>query len=276
MNENAGATGRGRSLLLLPAVSLWWREMVRFLRQPNRVFGALGQPLVFWLLLGSGLGSSFRPSSSGDEVSYLTYLYPGTMTLILLFTAIFATISIIEDRKEGFLQSVLVAPVSRAAIVLGKVLGAATLATAQARLLVLLAPLLGISITPATVLALTAVLFLVAFGLASLGFLISWRMDSTQGFHAIMNVLLIPMWLLSGAFFPAEGAPGWLAWVMRLNPLSYGMTAIRGILDGGMTGQAGSASPSPAIALAVAAAASIIAFAAAILLARRPDPGGVS
>jgi ABC-2 type transport system permease protein len=214
--------------------------------------------------------------ASGSGTSYLAYLYPGTMALILLFTAIFSTISIIEDRREGFLQAVLVAPTSRVAIVLGKVLGGATLATAQALLLVLLAPLLGFALSLSTVLVLCGVLFLVAFGLSSLGFLIAWRMDSTQGFHAIMNVLLIPMWLLSGAFFPAAGAPGWLVWLMRLNPLSYGVTAIRRSLDLGETTGVGAGLPAFSIALAAAAAASVIAFAGAVALARRPDPGGIS
>src|SRR5690606_25857903 len=131
------------------------------------------------------------------------------VVMILLFTSIFATISIIEDRKEGFLQSVLVAPIPRATLVLGKIAGATTLGLVQGALFMLLAPLV-VDISAAAIPLTILVLALVAFGLTGLGYLIAWSMDSTQGFHAIMNLFLIPMWLLSGAVFPASGAPEWL------------------------------------------------------------------
>src|SRR5262245_36006590 len=117
--------------LLLPVLTLWQREVVRFLRQRSRVIGALGSPLVFWLLLGSGFGSSFRPSSGQLNAGYLEYFFPGTVLMILLFTSIFSNISVIEERREGFLLSVLVAPVSRLSLVLGKILGVTTLALLQ-------------------------------------------------------------------------------------------------------------------------------------------------
>jgi len=106
---------------LLPIGTLWWRELVRFYRQRSRLFGALGTPLVFWLLIGSGIGTSFRPPAAPAEMNYLEYFYPGTIVLIILFTAIFSTISVIEDRREGFLLSVLVAPMSRSGLALGKI-----------------------------------------------------------------------------------------------------------------------------------------------------------
>jgi len=260
---------------LLPAMSLWWREMVRFVRQRNRVFGALGQPIVFWLLLGSGLGASFRPAAAAGTartMTYLAYMYPGAMLMIILFTAIFSTISIIEDRREGFLQAVLVAPVSAATIVLGKVMGGTALAVGQAMLLLLLAPFIGFTVAgPAAAAAIIGVLFVVAFGLTSLGFLIAWRMDSTQGFHAIMNVFLIPMWLCSGAFFPAAGVPAWLGVVMRLNPLTYGMAAVRRSFELGAPGGAGTdvAIPSFPVAIAVSVAFAAAMFWAAVALAGR-------
>ena len=206
--------------------TLWWREIVRFLRQRSRVFGACAQPLVFWLLLGGGLNASFRaPDLPGS--SYLTYFYPGVIALVLLFTAIFATIAVVEDRQAGFLQGVLVAPVSRQSIVLGQALGCTTLALAQGGLFLLFAPFVGVHLTLGAVGAVLAVQALVAFGLTNLGLIIAWRMDSTQGFHAIMNLILLPIWMLSGAFFPATGASAWLSWVMHVNPLTYGMAALR-------------------------------------------------
>src|SRR5262249_33631763 len=150
---------------------------------------------------------------------YLQFFFPGTVTLIVLFTAIFSTISVIEDRHEGFLQSVLVAPQSRLTLVLGKILGGTTLAFGQAVLFLCLAPVAGIRLPLASAPSLFLNLLVIAFGLTGLGFLLAWKLDSTQGFHAIMNLLLIPMWLLSGALFPAAGAAPWIRALMTINPL---------------------------------------------------------
>src|SRR3954451_3530679 len=129
-----------------PALSLAHRELVRFLRQRHRIIGALATPLVFWLLIGGGMNRSFNADVPGGD-NYLRYFFPGTVLMILLFTAIFSTISVIEDRREGFLQGVLVAPVSRMSIVLGKILGGTVLAFGQGLVLLLLAPLVGVKLT---------------------------------------------------------------------------------------------------------------------------------
>ncbi|HEV8714186.1 MAG TPA: ABC transporter permease [Candidatus Binatia bacterium] len=215
---------------LLPVITLWRREIVRFIRQRSRLGSALSTPLVFWLLLGGGFSASFRPPGVPQGTGYLEYLYPGMIILVILFTAIFATISVIEDRKVGFLQGVLVAPISRASIVLGQALGGATLALFQGVLFLLLAPLAGVHLTVTAVMAGIVVMLLVSFALTSLGLIIAWRMQSIQGFHAIMNLILMPIWFLSGAFFPPTGLPSWLGWLMRLNPLTYGMAALRSSL----------------------------------------------
>jgi len=217
---------------LLPVATLWWRDVVRFFRQPSRVVGALGTPLVLWLLIGSGFGGSFRSSAGATDASYLEYFFPGTVMMIILFSSIFSSISIIEDRHEGFLLSTLVAPISRLSLVLGKVLGGATLALVQAAAFVLLAPLARISLVSLPWLSLLGVTFLIAISLNSLGFVFAWQLDSIQGFHAIMNLLLVPMWVLSGALFPSSGASIWIRWIMRINPLTYGMAALRELLEG--------------------------------------------
>ena len=155
-----------------------WREVIRFVRQRSRVTGAALQPLLFWLLFGLGLQGSFRPGGQ-QELSYLEYFFPGTVVLVLLFTAIFATISIIEDRREGFLQAVLVAPVPRWAVVLGKVLGGSLIALAQGVLFLLLGLTIDIPFSPVQVIAVIGFLLIVAIGLTSLGFTIAWRLDST-------------------------------------------------------------------------------------------------
>ena len=214
----------------LPARSLWWREIIRFYRQRSRVAGVLGSPLIFWLVVGSGIGSSFRPDGAKGG-GYLEYFFPGTIILIILFTSIFTMMSVIEDRKEGFLLSVLVSPASRGSLVMGKVLGGSTLALIQGMIFLFLAPTIGIKLSVYSIAMSSAILFVVSFGLTSLGFLIAWRLDSTHGFHALINLFLVPMWLVSGALFPISGASGWIGWIMRLNPLTYGMNVLRLLLS---------------------------------------------
>jgi len=250
--------------------TLWQREVVRFYRQPSRVIGALAPPVLFWLLIGAGLGPSFHAPGAAAGTSYLAWFFPGIVILILLFTAIFSEISIIEDRREGFLQGVLVAPVPRGSIVLGKVLGGTTLALLQSVLFLALGPAAGLALPgPGTALVLAAVLFLLAFALTALAAAIAWSLDSTQGFHAIMNLFLIPMWLLAGTLFPAVGTPGWLGTVMRINPLTYGVAALRRALAGSPAGTADL--PGLGLSVGVTLACAVLAFAAATLVAsRRP------
>lgn len=228
-STNSDATLTGLPLMVSATLTLAERELRRFFRQRTRIIGALGQPVMFWLLFGTGLRGSFQPPAWGVGQSYAEYFFPGVAVMILLFTAIFSTISIIEDRREGFLQGVLVAPVPRAAIVLGKVLGGTALALLQVSVFWLLAPLAGVWTGPLEIAALVLFFALSGMALTALGFAIAWPMESTQGFHAIMSVVLMPMWLLSGAFFPAEGA-GPLGWIMRLNPMTYMVAGSRRIL----------------------------------------------
>jgi len=223
----------------LPAWSLCVRELLRFVRQRTRIVGAFGQPLIFWVLFGAGLGGTFKPPAWAPAgMSYQEYFLPGVAVLILLFTAIFSTISIIEDRREGFLQAVLVSPIPRASLVLGKVCGGTVLAVAQAVIFLLigpalrfvgLAPHMGLSLSPTDAVAVFGFLTLAAFALTSVGYVMAWPLDSTQGYHALMSVILMPMWLLSGSFFPVP-ASGWLSWVMRLNPLTYGVVGLQRFL----------------------------------------------
>lgn len=208
------------------ALSLARREFVRFLRQPQRVIGAVAQPLMFWLFLGAGMGTSFRPAGVA-QVSYLEYFYPGVMVMMLLFASVFACITIIEDRDAGFLQGVLVAPVSRMAIVLGKVLGATAIALVQVLLFTVAAPFLGLSLSAFGLVLLLLGFVLTSIGFAGLGFLLAWGMRSTSGFHAIMMVFLMPLWMLSGALFPISGAPGWMNVVMLVNPVFHALEIIR-------------------------------------------------
>ncbi len=270
------------SHLLSASMALAVRELLRFFRQRSRIVGAIGQPVVFWIVFGAGLGSSFQAPQWASvlerPLTYQEYFLPGIAVLIVLFTAIFATISIIEDRREGFLQGVLVAPASRSAIVAGKVLGGSVLAIIQAALFLCLGPLLyfvglapEIPVTVSVQQGLVAGLFLavVAIELTSLGFLIAWPMNSTQGFHAVMSVFLLPMWLLSGSFFPGSES-GWLTVVIRLNPLTYGVAGLRRLLYS-QSLPVGEALPSMFMCCLVTVTTTLVVFILCVQLVRRPS-----
>jgi ABC-2 type transport system permease protein len=201
----------------LPAATLWQRELVRFWRQKSRVLGVVASPLVFWLLMGYG---------SNDLGRY----YSGALVLTVMFSAIFSTISIIEDRREGFLLSMMVSPAPRTSLVLGKILGAATLAWIQGLIFLAFAPLAGVRVTAMEVLPIAAAVFLISFTLTGLGFVIAWKMNSTSGFHAIMNLLLVPMWMVSGALFPMATAHGAVKALMWINPLTYSISLLNATL----------------------------------------------
>lgn len=253
---------------MLAVLALWRREMVRFFRQRSRVVGALAQPVLFWLVLGGGLSASFRPGPA-TGVGYLEYFFPGVLALVLLFTAIFATIAVVEDRRSGFLQGVLVAPVGRVPVVLGQALGGTSLAVLQGLLFLALAPLAGVALDVPRVVATVGAMALVGFGLTNLGLVIAWRMESTQGFHAIMNLLLLPIWFLSGAFFPPEGVKAPLSWIMWLDPLTYGMATIRRSLYLGVASEPIAGLPDPTVALAVTVGFGVATLVAAVLVAER-------
>ena len=194
----------------------------------------VASPLVFWLLMGYG---------SND----LARFYAGALVLTVMFSAIFSTISIIEDRREGFLLSMMVSPAPRTSMVLGKILGAATLAWIQGLIFLAFAPLAGVRVGFEQVLLAAGAIFLVSFTLTGLGFVIAWKMDSTSGFHAIMNLLLVPMWMVSGSLFPMATAQGVIRAIMWVNPLTYSISLLNGLL--GLP----NASPGPLASAAVTA-----------------------
>lgn len=257
------------SALWLPAFSLWWREIVRFYRQRMRVIGTILSPLIFWFILGSGFGNSVHQAGVAPR-NFLASFFPGSLTMIVLFTSIFSMMSLIQDRNEGFLLSVMAAPINRAAIVLGKVLGGATLAALQGLLFLVFAPMVGIHLGIVQLGLVAVTVFLIAFMLTALGFVIAWPMDSSQAFHAIVNVVLIPIWMLSGALFPLASASAWLRAIMRVNPLTYGQKALLVLLlpspqpDAGASGAAAALEPLAILLLFCAAV-----FAAAFIVVNR-------
>ena len=247
-------------------LALWRREVLVFARDRARVVGVLAQPLLFWVVFGFGFADSVRVQ--GSDAGYLQYLLAGMVALTVLFTAIYATLSVVEDRQSGFLQAVLVSPQPRFVVVLGVVLGGTTLAVAQAALIGLLAPTVGLEpgLGGAAVAVLAAVLMAVAF--TSFGFVMAWRLKSARAYHAIMNVVLIPVWLLSGAFFPESGASAGVALAMRLDPMTYSVGLLRYGLHGLPPSIPGT-DLEVGTCLAVSTAAAVVALGAAVATARR-------
>lgn len=248
------------------------REWIRFFRQRNRVTAAIVQPLLFWLLFGTGLSGAFE---SAGELNFLQFFLPGTLALIVLFTAIFSTISVIEDRREGFMQAVLVAPVGRWPVLVGKVLGGSAIAWVQALFFLMLVWVVGTANPGGAVLPLLGLLALVAVAMCGLGMIVAWPMESTQGFHAIMMLGLMPMWLLSGTFFPipalgVEASLGqWiLGAIMRANPLSYSMVEMRRLLFPEVDFSAAGFAPSSIICWTVTVLAACMTLAVAWYLMR--------
>lgn len=242
------------------------RDLVRFFRQPSRLVGAVGQPVIFWLLIGGGLSGTFR--MPGAEVSYLAYFYPGVVLMVVLFASIFTTASVIEDRHRGFLQTVQAAPGSRAALVVGKSFGSAGVALTQAALFLVLAPAAGYPFGAVDWPLLAAALLLAALALAALGFAVAWGLDHVQGYHAIQMTVLVPLWVVSGAMFPAPEAHPALAAALRANPLAHAVSAVRRALGGAAA--PGVLPGSAARDLLVCGAFAACALALAIAVSRRP------
>ncbi len=244
---------------------LWRRDLVRFFRQPSRLVGALVQPVLFWVIIGSGMAATFRMPGSGE--GYLRFFFPGVVLMVVLFAAIFTTLSVIEDRHAGFLQAVLAGPASRGAVVVGKVLGSASVALSQAALFLALAPAAGFPPGSVDWPLLVAALGLAAVGLAALGFAVAWLVDNVQGYHAIQMTLLVPLWVVSGAMFPAGPDQPVMTAVMRANPVAYAVSATRRALGG--PGAPGALPGTAVRDLAVLALFAGVNLLLAILAARR-------
>jgi ABC-2 type transport system permease protein len=224
----------------LAAAALTRRELIRFVRQPTRVAASIGTPLLVWILLASGLGGSFAmPDVAAADVRYGGYLLPGVITMTILFSSIFAAISLMQDRQAGFLQAVLVSPTPGWAIAASKVMGGASIAGGQAAILLLAAPFVGLNTGILGVIAAIVASAITSVAIVGLSLAAAWWIDSTAGFHGVMNMVLMPMWLLSGALFPVQGASAWLATIVRANPLHWCHAAIAGSL--GIPGGEGAA-----------------------------------
>ncbi len=215
-------------------ISLTRRELLRFTRQPSRIVASVGAPAIMGIFFAGGFADSFAPPGiEGPQSDYGAFVLPGIVTLVAVFSSIFAAMSLIEDRREGFLQSALVSPAPLWSIVGAKAVGGSSIASAQCAIVLLAAPFVaGWPGLGGMLLALLAAA-LAAVAVTSMGLALAWWVNSSEGFHGVMNLILMPMWLLSGAFFPAQGAAGWMNALMSINPLRWTTDAIRaGITPG--------------------------------------------
>ena len=233
---------------------LWLRDLKRYWYDKARIFASLGQPILFLFVLGTALGPSV---ATPGGVNFSEFIFPGIISMTVLFTSIFSAISIVWDREFGFLKEVLVAPVSRWSIVIGKALGGSTVAVIQGCLMLILAPLVGVKLTVLIVIQSVLVMFLIAFAITGLGIVIAARMKEMEGFQMVVNFVIMPIFFLSGALFPLDRLPGWLTVLTRLDPMTYGVDLLRHVMLGINTFH-------PVLAVAVMGVFTLIMFAIAV------------
>lgn len=216
-------------MMLNAVYIIWLRELKKFVRDRSRLVSSIAQPLIWLLLLGTGFGATF--GKVGD-LQYIQFMFPGILVMTLLFSSMFSAISIIWDREFGFLKEMLVAPISRTSIALGKAVGGASRSTIQGLIILIFSPLIGINMTLAKFLMVVPLMFFISFTISRIGIIIAARMESFEGFNLIINFIVMPMFLLSGAIFPIANLPSWLSVVVNINPLSYGVDIMRWVMTG--------------------------------------------
>ena len=242
----------GISIEIEAIYTIWLREFKRYFRAKERIIGSLAMPLLWFLIFGMGLGSSI--SFTGVDVNYFSFIVPGIISMSLLFTSLFSGVSVIWDREFGFLKEMLVAPISRISIVIGKALGGATTALIQSLLILTIAVILGWNVSVTSLLFLIPLIPIISIGFVSLGLTMASLMQSTEGFQLIMNFIVMPMFFLSGALFPLNSLPEWLRVITYADPMMYGVEILRFV-------SIGFSSFNPMISLAV-----VVAFSSAMSL----------
>ena len=227
-------------------IALWQRDVIKFFRDRARLLGSFAMPFMFLVIFGSGISGAISSmfSSPGMETGlesfdYVSYMFPGIIAMTVFTTAIFSALSVVQDKEDGYMREILVSPVSRTQVAIGKILGGSTVASMQGLLMLVFVPFIGVDLTLGILVRLIPAIFLVAFTLSSIGLLFASRLKSAEGFQAVVQVIVFPMLFLSGAFFPLNGMPSWMNVLVKVNPLTYGVDLFKKIvLDvGGMAPQ---------------------------------------
>ncbi|SES38620.1 ABC transporter permease [Salisediminibacterium halotolerans] len=217
-------------------LAIWQRDITKFFRDKARLFGSFTMPVLFLLIFGGGMSGTMETMMAGNmgetaaDFNYIEFVFPGIVSMTLLMTSVFSALSIIEDKDFGYMKEILVSPVSRISIAVGKMFGAASVATIQGVILFALIPFLGLSYDPLSVLQVIPFMFLLACALSGLGLLFASLIRSTQGFQMTVNILVMPMIFLSGALFPVNNLPGWMEAVVTVNPVTYGVHVMKNVM----------------------------------------------
>ncbi len=217
-------------------IAIWQRDLMKFFRDRARLFGSFTMPILFLLIFGGGLSGTMETMMMGsmgegtENFNYVEFIFPGIVAMTLLMTAIFSAMSVIEDKNYGYMKEILVSPISRVSIAVGKMLGAATVSTIQGVILFLLIPFLGLTYSITSLLSVIPFMFLLGAALSGVGLLFASVIKSLQGFQLIVQILVMPMIFLSGALFPINNMPGWLDVIVKINPVTYGVDVMKKIM----------------------------------------------
>ncbi|MET3683579.1 ABC-2 type transport system permease protein [Alkalibacillus flavidus] len=216
-------------------IAIWQRDLIKFLRDKARLFGSFTMPILFLLIFGGGLSGTMETMMTqnldvGGDFNYVQFVFPGIVSMTLLMTSVFSAMSVIEDKDFGYMKEILVSPISRVSIAIGKMAGAATVSTIQGVMLFALIPLLGLNYDLMSLIKVIPFMFLLGAALSGIGLLFASFINSTQGFQLIVNIIVLPMVFMSGALFPISGMPGWLDVIVKLNPVTYGVDVMKKIM----------------------------------------------
>ncbi|UOQ48556.1 ABC transporter permease [Gracilibacillus caseinilyticus] len=217
-------------------LAIWQRDLMKFFRDRARLLGSFSMPILFLLIFGGGLSGTMESMMAGgmadssEGFNYVEFVFPGIVSMTLLMTAIFSAMSVIEDKNYGYMKEILVSPISRVSIAIGKMLGAASVSTIQGIILFLLIPFLGLSYDIWSLIKVIPFMFLLGAALSGVGLLFASMIKSTQGFQLIVQILVMPMIFLSGALFPINNMPSWLDVIVKLNPVTYGVDVMKKIM----------------------------------------------
>ena len=226
-----------------------YRELLRFIQERSRLFSSFAMPLLFLVIFGAGFNRIIGAMTPG--VDFIQFMYPGIIAMTVLMNSVMSGLSVVWDREFGFLKEILVAPLGRSGIVLGKAVGSATVAVMQGIVMLVLAPILGVTLTPMLIVKLVPLLVVLSVSLSGLGILVASRMRSQQGFQIIVQIIIFPLIFLSGVFFPVNNVPTWLEAISKINPLTYGVDAIRQLFLGGEIAATGGGNGSYVIGVTV-------------------------
>ncbi|WP_079710433.1 ABC transporter permease [Paraliobacillus ryukyuensis] len=217
--------------------AIWQRDIIKFFRDRARLIGSFAMPFMFLILFGSGMSGAMSSMIGGSNAAgpladfdFVEFMFPGIIGMTVFNTAIFSALSVVQDKEFGYMREILVSPMSRTTIAIGKVLGGSTIAVIQGLMMLIFVPFIGVSISFMMVIKLIPVMFLVAFAISSIGLLIASSLKTSQGFQMVVQILIFPMLFLSGALFPLNGMPAWMDFIVKINPLTYSVDMFKKII----------------------------------------------